>query len=72
MFRLVADITELFGHSACVSGKGCPYGARRGLCRIWKPAGSDAIYAQCTDGGKEGILHCKDIKRGKGNNCKKL
>ena len=37
-----------------------------------KPAGSDAIYAQCTDGGKEGILHCKDIKRGKGNNCKKL
>ncbi len=35
-----------------------------------KPAGSDAVYAQCTDGGKEGILHCKDIKRGKGNNCK--
>ena len=35
-------------------------------------SGSDAVYAQCTDGGKEGILHCKDIKRGKGNNCKKL
>lgn len=52
--------------------KGCPYGARWGLCRIWKTAGSDAVYAQCTDGGKEGILHCKDIKRGKGNNCKKL
>ena len=46
--------------------------SRWGLCRIWKPAGSDAVYAQCTDGGKEGILHCKDIKRGKGNNCKKL
>lgn len=34
-----------------------------GLCRIWKPAGSDAVYAQCTDSGKEGILYCKNIKR---------
>ena len=26
-----------------------------------KPAGSDAIYAQCTDGGKEGIYIVKTL-----------
>lgn len=29
-------------------------------------------FLQVSRSGKEGILHCKDIKRGKGNNCKKL